>query len=85
MDQIKKEQRLKEAEKNRLSKIAEETKKRINEQVRGVCFIYHMNFTKFRFNNYQEISRKKKIAFDYNIAIHNHLLANCKTQQNELS
>ena len=77
MDQIKKEQRLKEAEKYRLRKLAEETKKRINEQVRAFCFIYHMNFAKFRFNNYQEISRKKTIAFDYNMAIHNHVLANC--------
>jgi hypothetical protein len=51
MDHIKKEQRLAEAEKNRLRKIAEETKKRIQDQVRE---------RKFRFNNSQEISRKKK-------------------------
>jgi type IV secretory pathway VirD2 relaxase len=45
-----------------------------------------MNFTIFRFNNYQETLRKKKLAFDYimfihnmNTAIHNHAFKNDKT------
>jgi hypothetical protein len=42
-----------------------------------------MNFTKFRFNNYQDTVRKKKLTFDYimvihNKAIHNHVFKNCQ-------
>ena len=44
---------------------------------------YYMNLTKFRFNNYQETSRKKKFAFDYIMVIPNTAIHNC--QQYELS